>query len=35
VDMWQDGDVISFEAVAVERNIKVIKNGKTVIGDPR
>jgi acyl dehydratase len=35
VDMWQDGDVISFEAVAAERNIKVIKNGKTVIGDPR
>lgn len=32
IDMWRDGDVVSFEAKAVERGLTVIKNGKTVIG---
>jgi acyl dehydratase len=32
VDLWQDGDVISFEARVKERGVTVIKNGKTVLG---
>jgi acyl dehydratase len=32
VDLWKDGDVISFEARAKERGVTVIKNGKTVLG---
>ncbi len=32
VDMWKDGDVISFEARVKERGVTVIKNGKTVLG---
>lgn len=31
VDMWKDGNVISFEAVALERGVKVIKNGKSTL----
>jgi acyl dehydratase len=31
VDLWKDGDVISFEARAKERGVTVIKNGKTVL----
>jgi acyl dehydratase len=31
VDLWRDGDVISFEARAKERGVTVIKNGKTVL----
>jgi acyl dehydratase len=31
VDMWRDGPVISFEARVKERNVTVIKNGKTVL----
>ncbi|MFO1013245.1 MAG: MaoC/PaaZ C-terminal domain-containing protein [Caulobacteraceae bacterium] len=31
VDMWVDGDVISFEARVKERNATVIKGGKTVL----
>lgn len=31
VDMWRDGSVISFEAFAVERQAKVIGNGKAVL----
>ena len=30
--LWQDGNVISFEAKVRERNVTVIKNGKTVLG---
>ena len=32
VDMWQDGDVISFEARVKERGVTVIRNGKCVLG---
>jgi acyl dehydratase len=32
VDLWQDGDVISFEARVKDRGVTVIKNGKTVLG---
>ncbi|MBV9509014.1 MAG: MaoC family dehydratase N-terminal domain-containing protein [Caulobacteraceae bacterium] len=32
VDLWEDGNVISFEARAKERGVTVIKNGKTVLG---
>lgn len=32
VDLWKDGDVVSFEARAKERGVTVIKNGKTVLG---
>lgn len=31
VDLWRDGDVVSFEASALERGVTVIKNGKTVL----
>ncbi len=31
VDLWKDGDVISFEARSKERGVTVIKNGKTVL----
>ncbi|WP_342761083.1 MaoC family dehydratase [Bradyrhizobium sp. CSS354] len=31
VDLWQDGNVISFEARVIERGATVIKNGKTVL----
>lgn len=33
VDIWEDGATISFEATAVERDVKVIRNGKTVLRD--
>jgi len=32
VDLWKDGEVISFEARVKERGVTVIKNGKTVLG---
>ena len=32
LDMWKDGNIISFEAKAKARNITVIKNGLTVLG---
>jgi acyl dehydratase len=32
VDMWKDGDVVSFEARVKSRDVTVIKNGKTVLG---
>ncbi len=32
IDLWRDGDVISFEARIKERGVTVIKNGKTVLG---
>jgi acyl dehydratase len=32
LDMWKDGNVISFEARVKARNVAVIKNGKTVLG---
>ena len=32
VDMWKDGEVISFEARVKERGVTVTKNGKTVLG---
>lgn len=31
VDLWRDGQVISFEARVKERGVTVIKNGKTVL----
>jgi acyl dehydratase len=31
VDLWGDGEVVSFEARAKERSVTVIKNGKTVL----
>jgi acyl dehydratase len=30
-DLWRDADVISFEATVVGRDVKVLKNGKTVL----
>ncbi len=32
VDLWKDGDVVSFEACVKARNVTVIKSGKTVLG---
>ena len=32
VDMWKDGDTVSFEARVKSRDVTVIKNGKTVLG---
>jgi acyl dehydratase len=32
VDLWKDGDVVSFEARVKDRGVTVIKNGKTVLG---
>jgi len=32
VDLWRDGDVVSFEARVQARGVTVIKNGKTVLG---
>src|SRR5436305_6165519 len=31
IDLWKDGDVISFEAKVKARNVSVIKSGKTVL----
>jgi len=31
VDLWKDGNVVSFEAHVKERNVTVIKNGKTIL----
>jgi acyl dehydratase len=31
VDLWQDGDIVSFEASVPARGVTVIKNGKTVL----
>ncbi len=32
MDLWKDGNVISFEAKVKSRGVTVIKNGKTVLG---
>jgi acyl dehydratase len=32
VDLWRDGDVVSFEARVKERGVTVAKNGKSVLG---
>jgi acyl dehydratase len=32
VDLWMDGEVVSFEARVKERGVTVIKNGMTVLG---
>ncbi len=32
VDLWKDGDVVSFEARVKSRGVTVVKNGKTVLG---
>ena len=32
MDLWKDGNVISFEAKVKVRNVAVIKSGKTVLG---
>jgi hypothetical protein len=32
MQMWKDGDVISFEAKVKARNVTVIKSGRTVLG---
>ena len=32
VDLWRDGDVVSFEARVKDRGATVIKNGRTVLG---
>jgi acyl dehydratase len=32
VDLWRDGDVVSFEARVQARGVTVIKNGKTLLG---
>ena len=32
MDLWKDGNTISFEAKGKSRGVTVIKNGKTVLG---
>jgi acyl dehydratase len=32
MEMWKDGNVISFEAKVKARNVTVIKSGRTVLG---
>jgi acyl dehydratase len=32
IDLWKDGEVISFEAKVKARGVTVIKNGRTVLG---
>ena len=32
VEMWKDGDVVSFEAKVKSRDVTVIKNGRTLLG---
>ena len=32
VDLWWDGDVISFQARVKERGVTIVCNGKTVLG---
>jgi acyl dehydratase len=32
VDLWKDGDVVSFEARVASRGVTVIKSGRTVLG---
>jgi acyl dehydratase len=32
VDLWKDGDVVSFEARIKDRGVVVVRNGKTVLG---
>ncbi|MEM7661232.1 MAG: MaoC/PaaZ C-terminal domain-containing protein [Pseudomonadota bacterium] len=32
VDVWEDGDVLSFEARVADRGVTVIKNGKCLLG---
>jgi acyl dehydratase len=32
MEMWKDGNVISFEAKVKSRNVTVIKSGRTVLG---
>ncbi len=32
VDLWKDGDVVSFEARVKSRGVTVVKNGKSVLG---
>ena len=32
VDLWKDGDVVSFEARVKSRGVTVVKNGKTLLG---
>jgi acyl dehydratase len=32
VDLWKDGDVVSFEAKVASRGVTVIKSGRTVLG---
>jgi len=32
LEMWKDGNVISFEASVKERGVKVVKNGMTMLG---
>jgi hypothetical protein len=32
MEMWKDGNVISFEAKVKSRSVTVIKSGRTVLG---
>ena len=32
IDLWKDGEVVSFEARVKSRGVTVVKNGKTVLG---
>ena len=32
-DIWRDGNVLSFQAVAVERDVKVLSNGRAELAD--
>ena len=32
MEMWKDGNVISFEAKVKARKVAVVKSGKTVLG---
>ena len=32
MDLWKDGNIISFEAKVKARNVTVIKSGRTLLG---
>jgi acyl dehydratase len=34
VDLWRDGETVSFEARVKERGVTVIKNGRSLLGGP-
>ncbi len=35
IDLWVEGDAVQFEAVALDRNVTVIRSGRTVLRNPQ